>query len=84
MNRRIVKGTVARRPYAVGSKSEHEAVMLVTDEGEYRLQRKGGNPFNDPSLERLVGKRIEAEGIVTGPSFILERELGEEPGQDRR
>jgi hypothetical protein len=78
VNRRVVRGTVTRRPYAVGSKSEHEAVMLVTDEGEFRLQRKGGNPFADPELERLVGKRIEAEGVVAGPAFILERKISEE------
>lgn len=75
MKRRVVRGTVTRRPYAAGSKSEHEAVMLVTDEGEFRLRRKGGNPFSDPSLDRLVGKRIEAEGTVAGPAFILEREI---------
>jgi hypothetical protein len=78
MKRRVVRGTVARRPYAVGSKSEHEAVMLITDEGEFRLQLKGGNPFRDPALDALVGKRIEAEGVVAGPTFVLERRLGEE------
>lgn len=75
MKRRVVQGTVTRRPYATGSKSEHEAVMLVTDEGEFRLQRRGGNPFHDPSLDRLVGRRIKAEGVVAGPAFILEREI---------
>lgn len=77
MKRRVVHGTVTRRPYAAGSKSEHEAVMLVTDEGEFRLRRKDGNPFHDPSLDRLIGKQIEAEGIVAGPAFILEREISE-------
>ena len=78
MKRRVVRGKVTRRPYAAGSKSEHEAVMLVTDEGEFRLQIKGGNPFHDPALERLVGRQIEAEGIVAGPAFILEREIDED------
>lgn len=76
MKRQIVRGIVARRPYATGSKSEHEAVMLITDQGEFRLRRKGGNPFHDPSLNNLVGRRIKAEGIVAGPAFILEREIG--------
>lgn len=75
MNRRVVRGRVTRRPYAVGSKSEHEAVMLVTDEGEFRLTRRGGNPFSDPELDRLVGKYLEAEGLLSGGSFILEREI---------
>jgi hypothetical protein len=77
MKRATVRGTVVRRPYAAGSKSEHEAVMLVTDDGEFRLRRKGGNPFRDPALDELVGREIEAEGIIAGPSFILEREVGE-------
>lgn len=76
MKRRVVSGMVTKRPYAVGSKSEHKAVVLVTDEGEFRLARKGGDMFKDPSLDKLVGKRLEAEGVVVaGPSFIIEREI---------
>lgn len=82
MTQRVVRGRVTRRPFAVGSKSEHEAVMLVTDEGEFRLQRAGGNPFQDPELDRLVGKRVELEGTVAGSAFIFERELGESGGDD--
>lgn len=77
MKRQIMRGVVTRRPYAVGAKSEHDAVMLVTDEGEFRLRLKGGNTFSDPALDEMVGKRIEAEGIIAGPSFILEREISE-------
>jgi hypothetical protein len=77
MNRRVVRGTVTRRRYAPGSKSEHDAVMIVTDEGEFRLRLLGGNPFRDPALDRFVGKRIEATGVIAGPSFIVEGEIHE-------
>jgi hypothetical protein len=77
MNRQVVRGTVTRRRYAPGSKSEHDAVMIVTDDGEYRLRRKGGNPFRDPALERFIGKRIEAKGVIAGPSFIVDGEISE-------
>lgn len=73
-----LKGTVERRRYAAGSKSDHDAVMLVTEEGAFRLRRKGGNPFRDPLLEKLVGKRIAARGVKAGPTFIIEGEVTEE------
>lgn len=78
MTRKLVRGTVTKRRYAAGSKSDHEAVMLTTDDGEYRLRRQGGNPFVDPELDRLVGKRIEASGtVVEGGSLILDDEVSE-------
>ena len=36
--------------------------MLQTDGGDYVLRIQGGNPFHDPRLEQLVGKRIRARG----------------------
>jgi hypothetical protein len=69
-----LEGTVVRKPFAVGSKSEREAVMLVTAEGrEYVLRRLGGNPFHDEELEALVGKRIACEGMLHGYTFIFEK-----------
>ena len=50
-----------------GTGSEHDGVMLTTDDGErLLLVRLGGNPFADPDTLRLAGKRIEAEGYVVG------------------
>jgi hypothetical protein len=62
---------VVKRPFAVGSKSERDAIMLVTDAGQYVLRRQGGNPFVDPVLDGLVGKTIDGEGIVHGHTFIM-------------
>jgi hypothetical protein len=65
------RGTVTSEPFAVGSKSEHQAVKLVTDRGTYVLRRQGGNAFRDPTLEKLVGKTIECEGRVSGTTLII-------------
>lgn len=72
MSRTVLRGTVQQRRYAVGSKSEHDAVTLLTPEGEFRLQRKDANPFEDPQLRAYVGKHVEVAGFVAGPSLIIE------------
>lgn len=61
--RRFV-GKVTQRPFAVGSKSERNAIRLETSEGSFVLRREGGNPLYDPELEPLVGKTIAGEGEV--------------------
>ncbi len=64
------QGRVVKKLFGAGSKSEHDAVMLVTDSGEYVLRRLGGNPFRDPELDRLVGKTVRCEGRVHGYTLI--------------
>jgi hypothetical protein len=64
-------GRVVRRPFAVGSKSERNAVILVTDAGQYVLRRQGGNPFRDPELDRLVGQTIRCSGFVRDYTLIM-------------
>ena len=66
-----VRGTVIRRKFGRGSKSEHEAVMLRASEGTYRLRRPDGNPFRDPVLDSLVGSDIVAEGTLEDTTFVL-------------
>lgn len=61
-----------RRSYGTGSKSEHEAVMLDTGEGLYRMRRRGGNPFRDPELDALVGSTIECEGTLRDSLLIVD------------
>jgi len=56
------EGTVSQKPFARGSKSEHEAVVLQTDTGDLVLRRAGANPFRDTELEQLVGKKIRFRG----------------------
>ena len=64
-------GLVIKEIVGKGSKSEHDAVMLETKQGKFVLRRQGGNPFRDPELDRLVGKRIEGTGVVTGNTLIM-------------
>ena len=64
-------GTVSKKPFGKGSKSEREAVCLDTGSGSYVLRRQGGNAFHDPELDKLVGKQIACEGIVTGYTLIM-------------
>lgn len=68
-----ITGQVTKKLFAAGSKSERETVILVTDDGEYVLRRKGGNPFFDGELESLVGKHISCEGDLTGYTFLMDK-----------
>lgn len=65
------KGTVVKRQWARGSKSDHMAVCLDSGGAPLKLRRVGGNPFFDPELERLVGKSIEAKGTLLDESTAL-------------
>lgn len=56
---------------SLGSKSEHPAVLLVSEAGRLKLRRPAGNPFHDPVLEELVGKEVVCEGEVQSGQFIL-------------
>jgi hypothetical protein len=62
-------GEVILMKFGKGSKSEYDAVYLDTGKKKYRLKRKGGNPFYDASLHKLIGKTIKVQGNVT-PYFF--------------
>jgi hypothetical protein len=68
-----LRGKVAKKKLYAGTKSEHEGLVLVAAEGEFKLQRKGGNPFWDDVLAELVGKKIEAEGALRETRFTMSR-----------
>ena len=65
-----VTGKVIQKKFAPGSKSEHDAIYIETDQGDFQLRRLGGNPFSDPELIKLVGKKITAAGVLNGRLFI--------------
>ena len=65
-----LNGKVVKKKFAKGSKSEHNAVYFETDNGSYILRRRGGNPFNDPELQKLIGENICATGVISNYSFI--------------
>jgi hypothetical protein len=64
-------GLVIKELVGKGSKSEHDAVILETTKERFLLRRQGGNPFRDTELDRLVGKRIQGTGVVTGNTLIM-------------
>jgi hypothetical protein len=57
-------GKVTKKLFGKGSKSEHEAIYLETEEHQYVLRRRGGNPFHDPKLHKLIGKTVQCTGVV--------------------
>ncbi len=67
----IHRGRVSMQRRGGSSKSEREAVVLETDAGALVLRIEGGNAFSDPRLDALVGKTIEAEGVVHGGVLIM-------------
>lgn len=54
-------GKVTKQLFGAGSKSEHDAIMLETNEGAFVLRRMGGNPFSDPQVDQLLGKTIRCQ-----------------------
>ncbi len=67
-----VTGEVVSQITGRNSKSEHEAVVLKTGKKDYILRRRGGNPFLDPEMKKLIGKRIQAKGEVVEYVFFIE------------
>ena len=66
-----LRGRVTKRLLYTGTKSEHEGLVLLTPEGEFKLRRQGGNPFRDDTLASLEGKEIEGEGLLRKEQFIM-------------
>lgn len=68
----LLRGKVVRKPVGSGSKSERDAVVLITPDAEYVLRRVGGNAFADPELDGLVGSEIRATGTLHGYTFLMD------------
>jgi hypothetical protein len=68
-----LEGPVVAKRINVGSKSEHDAAVLVAGGREFKLRRQGGHPFADPEIQALIGKRIRGEGFTSSGQFILTR-----------
>lgn len=67
-----VTGTVVREKVEAGSKSERNAVVLKTDQGEtFILRRHDGPTFGDEKLDPLVGGKITTSGVVLGKTLIM-------------
>jgi hypothetical protein len=69
---RSVKGIVSRGTVDSGSRSEREAVVLNTLQGDtYVLRRLGSVAFGDNSMDGLIGKTIQTDGLAKGSTLII-------------
>ncbi len=68
----IIKGELIKQLHGKGSKSEHEAIFLLGEDYKYRLKMKGGNPFYDKELHKLVGKKVVIEGNFDSVLFVVD------------
>ncbi|MER8728984.1 hypothetical protein NKH28_03945 [Mesorhizobium sp. M1227] len=67
-----LSGRVVRENVDSGSKSERDAVVLKTDQGDsYVLRRKDGPSFGDGALDSLVGSSIHTHGVALGNTLIM-------------
>jgi hypothetical protein len=78
-DRVVLEGRVERRAIGQGSKSAHEAMVLVLADGtQHVLRRPGGNAFRDPALEALEGQQVRLRGRIR-PNFFLLDPMDDEP-----
>lgn len=68
-----LRGQAERGEYAKGSKSEREAMFIVTANARYILRRKTGPVFGDAELEQYAGHQIECDGFVAGTTLLAEK-----------
>jgi len=69
-----IVGKISKRLLAQGTKSEHRGMVLEDAQGlQHVLRRVGGNPFRDPELEALEGRRLRLLGRATEGFFLVER-----------
>lgn len=69
-----VTGQVIHEVVNRGSKSEHDAVVLKTPDGQtYVLRRQSGPAFADPELEALVGKSFLIDGMAAGNTLMMQK-----------
>ncbi|MEO7991578.1 MAG: hypothetical protein ABI663_18640 [Chryseolinea sp.] len=65
-----LKGKVVMKKFGKGSKSEHDAVYLETEKGDFVLRQVGANAFENTELKKLVGKEVIANGMVKDYLFL--------------
>jgi hypothetical protein len=63
-------GIITRKKFGEGSKSDHNAICIETNEDSFVLKRIGGNPFNDPVLNKMIGKEVTATGFLDQYQFL--------------
>ena len=65
-----ISGVVVQKPFARGTKSEHEAIYIHCGDHEYVLRRINGNPFFDEILHSYKGKEVTVRGVLANNTFL--------------
>ncbi|MFM9911367.1 MAG: hypothetical protein ACKVOW_18655 [Chitinophagaceae bacterium] len=74
-----VEGEIYKKTVGKKSKTEYDALFIKTGRISYVLRQPGQSPFKNPELEKLIGKKIKAEGeLVKDIFFITKWELDED------
>ena len=68
----VLVGDVGLKAVNRGSKSAHEAVVLITEERSVVLRRRGAPSYGDPALRQFVGRRVRAEGTLSAGQLICD------------
>ena len=64
-------GMVKKKGMGGASKSAHQAFVLQTKDGDFKLRREGGNPFYDDFFEKYENKTIAVEGYDMEQYFLV-------------
>ena len=68
-----LEGRIERRLVERGTKSEHQAMVLVLADGSFqRLRRAGGNPFRDPYFDAMEGQAVRLTGWQRPGYFLVQ------------
>ena len=62
-------GTVVRKMFSPGSKSQHYAFYLITEKDEWVLRIRGENSFENKFFEPYENKKVECRGSES--SYVL-------------
>lgn len=65
-----LEGYVKEKKAGAGSKSEHMAICLDTEDESFVLRLNGDNPFSHEKLNKLIGKKVRATGLIKDYIFF--------------
>ena len=78
-----LSGKIVSKEFGEGSKSEHEALYLETDQGSYVLRQQGANPFEGNPFTKLEGKDVTATGTIDNYIFFATKVAEKKEGPDK-
>jgi hypothetical protein len=71
-----MEGKVFKKMIGRNSKTQYEAVCIKHNDDLIILRQPGQNPFSNPELKKLAGKKIKAEGeLVRNILFLTHWEV---------